>query len=532
MVAVAVVLSSHPGCAFLPSIAPISRAGLSVPIAQALPGRCRLPLRARAPLGRGVARMTAAVGAEVDPREFQAKSEVLAALAAVQDPTRGESVVSLRAVSNVQVNPDAGSLAVTVMLSVPDLSGDVKAECEAALKALEWVTTVDVTMAAAPPAEDLRAASEKEASGLAGVKNVVMCASCKGGVGKSTTAVNLAFSLQAMGLKVGILDVDVYGPSLPTMVLPDRPFNPQVDIIGNRILPVLAKGVKMMSIGFINPVDSFVLRGAKVSPLVQQLVGTTDWGELDYLIIDMPPGTGDIHLTLSQMERLRIDAAVIVTTPQRLSFVDVVKGVEMFDKVGIPSVAVVENMAFLDPSEALAPGIDAFVEKHSLSPDAAGELRALVGQRQMLFGTGHRQRLLDMWGIANSYSIPLLPALTQQADAGLPYVLAFPASPIATIFKDLATDLVREVTQLKEASPLPKVTWDSKSNELVIDGAQRIASKDLRAICRSPANDPARVPASIKPVEMTPLGRYALQIVWSDGHQSLMPYRAFVDGFQ
>lgn len=103
MVAVAVVLSSHPGCAFLPSIAPISRAGLSVPIAQALPGRCRLPLRARAPLGRGVARMTAAVGAEVDPREFQAKSEVLAALAAVQDPTRGESVVSLRAVSNVQV---------------------------------------------------------------------------------------------------------------------------------------------------------------------------------------------------------------------------------------------------------------------------------------------------------------------------------------------------------------------------------------------------------------------------------------------
>ena len=200
--------------------------------------------------------------------------------------------MSLRAVSGVQVNPDAGTVAVTVELAVPDLSGEVKAEIEVALRELEWVKEMSVTMTAAPPADDIRAASEAEASGLSKVKNVVMCASCKGGVGKSTTSVNLAYSLAAQGLKVGILDVDVYGPSLPTMVRPERAFNPQEDIVGNRIAPVMAHGVKLMSIGFINPVDSFVLRGAKVSPLVQQLVGTTDWGELDFLIIDMPPGTG------------------------------------------------------------------------------------------------------------------------------------------------------------------------------------------------------------------------------------------------
>ena len=179
---------------------------------------------------------------------------------------------------------------------------------------------------------------------------MVLCASCKGGVGKSTTAVNLAYSLQAQGQKVGILDVDIYGPSLPTMVTPSRPFNPAEDIVGNAITPVDGDGVRLMSMGYINPFDNFVLRGAKVTPLVQQLISTTQWGDLDYLIVDMPPGTGDIHLTLAQMDGLRIDAAVIVTTPQRLSFVDVVKGVEMFDKVGIPSVAVVENMAYLDSS--------------------------------------------------------------------------------------------------------------------------------------------------------------------------------------
>ncbi|EOD38750.1 hypothetical protein EMIHUDRAFT_70127, partial [Emiliania huxleyi CCMP1516] len=193
----------------------------------------------------------------------------------------------------------------------------------------------------------MRSESGAEA-GVGSVGKIVAVASCKGGVGKSTTAVNLACALAAAGRRVGLVDVDVHGPSLPTMVggrwgevtscLLDRLL--QVD--GELLVPLEAHGLKLMSMGFINP-GALPLRGAKVTPIVQQLIGRTAWGELDYLIVDMPPGTGDVQLTLSQ--DFEVSAAVLVTTPQRLSFVDVVKGVEMFDKVGIPTVAVMENMA-------------------------------------------------------------------------------------------------------------------------------------------------------------------------------------------
>ena len=243
------------------------------------------------------------------------------------------------------------------------------------------------------PVDETRAASAAAATGLQGVKNVVLCASCKGGVGKSTTSVNLAYSLHAQGHKVGILDVDIYGPSLPTMVTPVRPFNPAEDIVGNAITPVDGDGVKLMSMGYINPFDNFVLRGAKVTPLVQQLISTTQWGDLDYLIIDMPPGTGDIHLTLAQMDGLRIDAAVIVTTPQRLSFVDVVKGVEMFDKVGIPSVAVVENMAYFESSSATEPD-----ENQDALAGFAGQFPFSNSLQNQRHGAGGSGRGEGKWG--------------------------------------------------------------------------------------------------------------------------------------
>lgn len=467
----------------------------------------------------------------LDPALFAAKSEALASLAPIQDPFRGESIVSLSAVKNLELDLDAGKISFVVELGAPDLKGEVKAACDAAVRELEWVKDVSITMAALPPADEMRSASMQAATGLSKVKNVILCASCKGGVGKSTTAVNFAFTLHEMGYKVGIMDVDVYGPSLPTMAVPDRPFNPEVDIVGNEISPVVCKGVKLMSVGFINPHDSFVLRGAKVSPLVQQLISTTAWGDLDYLIIDMPPGTGDIHLTLSQMESLKIDAAVIVTTPQRLSFVDVVKGVEMFDKVGVPSVAVVENMAYLDTSPLQA-SVDTFAERHSLSEDAKGELLELVGAGDALFGAGHRQRLAEMWGIVNTFSLPLNGNIAKQGDAGVPYVVQNPDSAPSKVFKELAKSVVEEVRRLKEEpDSTPSIAFDQKTKELVINGKQRMKPVDLRRLCRSPANDPKRVPEDIAPAEMTPLGRYAVQIIWTDGHQSLMPYRAFVDGY-
>ena len=333
-----------------------------------LQGQCRRSTAFRLARSGGALRLAAT--AALDPDVFVKKSEVLAVLSMVEDPSRGGSITSLGAVKELNIEKD-GAVSFKIELGAPDLQGAVKKKSEETVAALPWVKKVSITLVAMAPQEDTRAASAASATGLKAVKNVVLCASCKGGVGKSTTAVNLAYSLHAQGHKVGILDVDIYGPSLPTMVTPTRAFNPAEDIVGNAISPVDGGGVKLMSMGYINPVDSFVLRGAKVSPLVQQLISTTQWGDLDYLIIDMPPGTGDIHLTLAQMDGLRIDAAVIVTTPQRLSFVDVVKGVEMFDKVGIPSVAVVENMAYLEPATATEgagsdQAIAAFVTKYSL----------------------------------------------------------------------------------------------------------------------------------------------------------------------
>ena len=222
-------------------------------------------------------------------------------------------------------------------------------------------------------------ASRAQSAAVAGVGDVghiVAVASCKGGVGKSTTAVNLAYALAAAGERVGIVDLDIHGPSLPTMARPDGGL--QLD--GEVLLPLEAHGVKLMSMGFINP-GAMPLRGAKVTPVVQQLVGRTAWGALDFLIVDMPPGTGDVQLTLAQ--DFRVSAAVLVTTPQRLSFVDVVKGVEMFDKVDIPTVAVVENMAGL-----ALPVLDAEVDTlrvdlGGLSAAAVADVRALLARRAL-----------------------------------------------------------------------------------------------------------------------------------------------------
>lgn len=180
--------------------------------------------------------------------------------------------------------------------------------------------------------------------GLEGVKHVVAVSSCKGGVGKSTVSVNLAFAMSQLGLKVGIFDADLYGPSLPTMISPESARLYQDEDDASKIKPIEFSGVKAMSYGFAAQNKTAIMRGPMASNLVAQLIGQTKWEDLDYLIIDMPPGTGDIQLTLCQELSLR--AAVIVTTPQKLAYVDVVKGIEMFDSLKVPTISVVENMAY------------------------------------------------------------------------------------------------------------------------------------------------------------------------------------------
>ena len=266
---------------------------------------------------------------------------------------------------------------------------------------IDWVRNVKVDMA--PASQKQKPDTSKRLVGLSKVQNIIAVTSCKGGVGKSTVAVNLAFSLRKMGHKVGIFDADMYGPSLPTMISANIENLYQDEHDPSMIAPIEFSGVKCMSYGFatagrVN--QAAVMRGPMVSNLVSQLAGQTNWGELDYLVIDFPPGTGDIQLTLGQ--ELSLSGAVIVTTPQKLSYVDVVKGIELFDSLKVPTLALVENMKYFKCGNC--------------------------DKKHMIFGEGFNEQIEESYGIRNSIEVPIVQEIANMSDQGTPFVLTLPDS--------------------------------------------------------------------------------------------------------
>src|SRR5574340_89875 len=265
--------------------------------------------------------------------------QVQTALKALVDPNTHKDYVSTKSARNIKI--DGGAVSVDIQLGYPAQSqlATIKQQIEDKVKGIAGVGSVTVNVSSSIVTHSV----QRGVKPIPGIKNIIAVASGKGGVGKSTTAVNLALALAAEGAKVGILDADIYGPSQPLMlgIKDDRP---ESSADGKKLEPLMGHGLQAMSIGFlIDPDTPMVWRGPMVTQALEQLLNDTNWQDLDYLVVDLPPGTGDIQLTLAQ--RVPVTGAVIVTTPQDIALIDARKGLKMFEKVGIPIIGVVENMS-------------------------------------------------------------------------------------------------------------------------------------------------------------------------------------------
>ena len=321
------------------------------------------------------------------------------------DPWLGRSLGELGAVKDLRL--EGGRLAVSISLPVP--VGDYGTELADALATRLTAAGVREALQLGLSADIVAHAVQKQLKPLERIRNVVAVASGKGGVGKSTVAVNLALSWAAAGARVGLLDADIYGPSQPLMLglTGQRP----TSVDGKRIQPLLAYGIKAMSIGMlIDPEQPMVWRGPMVTQALTQLLGDTDWGDLDYLVVDMPPGTGDIQLTLAQ--RVPVAGAVIVTTPQDIALADARKGIRMFEKVAVPVLGIVENMSL--------------------------HVCSACGHAEAIFGEGGGERLALECATEFLGKLPLDARIRAEADGGRPTVVAAPDSVRGRAYRDLA----------------------------------------------------------------------------------------------
>jgi ATP-binding protein involved in chromosome partitioning len=340
---------------------------------------------------------------------------VLEILRTVEDPDLHRDIVSLGFIKDLAV--DGGKVAFKVELTTPacPVKEQLKEECHSKVSGIPGVTDVDVTMTA-----QTRSANVSGGPVLEGVKNIVAVASGKGGVGKSTTAINLALALSATGASVGLLDADVYGPSMAMMFgISGRPMVNE----DKKLIPLEGYGVKVVSMGFLSDPDKPVIwRGPMVHGLIQQFARDVVWGELDYLVIDLPPGTGDAQLSVSQV--VSISGAVIVTTPQDVSLIDARKGLKMFEQMKVPVLGIVENMSYF------------------ICPDCQS--------RHEIFRHGGGEKAANELGVAYLGEIPIDPAVVISGDEGSPIVRSNPDSPAAKAFSGLAGNVASRLSILAE----------------------------------------------------------------------------------
>ncbi len=343
------------------------------------------------------------------------EDSVLAALKAVKYPGYSRDIVSFGLVKRIEIHEAAVSVSVSLTTNSPEVAAQIKAESERALRATPGVNSaqVEILQQAPPQAAGGRSAWGQSAK-VPGVGAIVAVASGKGGVGKSTVSVNLACGLQYLGLRVGLLDCDIYGPSIPLMMGTSQ--RPEV-INEAQMAPVMSHGVKLMSIGFLVDGDQPVIwRGPMITKTIQQFFGSVAWGELDVLLVDLPPGTGDAQLSLCQT--VPLDGGIIVTTPQEASLGVVRKGIAMFRKVNVPILGIIENMSYFT-----APG----------------------GERVEIFGHGGGQAEAQRQAVPFLGEVPLFTEIREGGDRGVPVVVSGPEKAPGQAFIRVAQALRPEL---------------------------------------------------------------------------------------
>lgn len=341
------------------------------------------------------------------------------------DPNTGKDFVSGKSARNIKL--DGNDVSVDIVLGYPAKSvmADIQNLVAQALLGIDGIGRVNVNVSSKIVAHK----AQQGVSLLPNVKNIIAVASGKGGVGKSTTSVNLALALAAEGASVGLLDADIYGPSQPQMLgISGRPES----LDGKSMEPMEAHGIQAMSIGFLIDTDTpMVWRGPMVTGALEQLLRDTKWRDLDYLVIDLPPGTGDIQLTLSQ--KIPVTGAIIVTTPQDIALLDARKGLKMFEKVSIPILGIVENMS-----------------THICSK---------CGHEEHIFGAGGGELMAKDYNVDLLGALPLDIDIRMQADSGKPTVIANPDSKVANIYKEIARKAAIKIanTSLDHSSKFPNI---------------------------------------------------------------------------
>ena len=342
------------------------------------------------------------------------ETDIQNALKSLVDPNTGIDFVTARAVRHVRCSGNDVSVDIELGYPAKTQFDAIRERVVAHLKTLPGIGNVSVGLSS----KVVSHAVQKGVKLIPGVKNIIAVASGKGGVGKSTTAVNLALALAAEGANVGMLDADIYGPSQPTMLgIHGRPESPD----GQNLEPMIGHGLQAMSIGFLIDVETpMVWRGPMVTQALEQLLNQTKWKDLDYLVVDLPPGTGDIQLTLAQ--RVPVTGAVIVTTPQDIALIDARKGLKMFEKVGVPILGVVENMSL--------------------------HICSNCGHEERIFGEGGGERMCKDYGTEFLGGLPLDIRIREETDTGKPTVVAEPESRIAEIYRAIARRVAVKVGDL------------------------------------------------------------------------------------